>query len=338
MKSAVAMAPNSRRKVVTSPEMPQHLKESVPDAEENPDLGEKDGRPDDPDPNRRSRSRSRSRSKTPTSESENPRRRKRHRHRETNRSRSRSRSYSPPRRSAFDSSQMQSMINASISNALLPLQQQLIRISSSGNDSASLQSLREQQRLLSIETQSAALATPGGKSQYRYLARIQLFIDNATEALEKLENGESDIESVRQHLSSASAFTSERLGMILKADAEPKFGWKALNLYEEKIRQSKTPGCSTDPETNKTWANCLKAAQDAPKKAPAKPNHQPFRPKPVSQSGRNPTPGCITLSLKEKMSKSFSFQVISTENKISLTFNITFLVQVLRLVSPVVNG
>ena len=212
------------------------------------------------------------------------------------------------------------MINASISNALLPLQQQLLRISTSGNESASLQSLRQQQRLLSIDTQSAALATPGGKSQYRYLARIQLFLENTMEALDKFENGESDIETVRQHVSSATSFTSERIGLILKADAEPKYGWKAFNLYEEKMRQSSTAGCISDPETNKTWASCLKTAQALLVQAGLAVRQK-------SSARLHLFYLFIHLFFRGFKHNPFAFQFISAENKRSFIFSyISFLV------------
>ena len=289
------MAPGSKRKVVSSPEMPPHLKNGIDEQNDNNDQIEDHAgnKPDDPERDHRSRTRSRSRSGSRVSESDNPRRHRRHRQRESRRSHSPSRS--PPRRSSFDSHLMQSMINSSISNALLPLQQQLMRMSSVGNDADQFQSLRQQQKLLAIETQSSHLVTPGGKSQYRYLAKIQLFINNAIEAL---DNDENDIESVRQHLSTAASFASERLDLVLRADADPKYGWKALSLFEEKQRHTAS---NSDPETAKTWASCIKAAQDMTKKPAPKPDRPPFRSRPVSQSGRNSTQGYITLSPDYKL-------------------------------------
>ena len=227
---------------------------------------------------------------------------------------------------------MQSMINNSISNALLPLQQQLHRMSSVNNDPLQFQALRQQQKLLAIDSQSAAMLSPGGKSQFRYLAKIQLFVNNALEALNNLENGQGDVTSVREHIQSAASLASERLDLVIRADADPKFGWKALSLYEEQQRQSNSVRNNSDPEFNKSWANCLKKAQELPKKNPPKVDRPPFRPKPGSQSGRDTMPGCIALS-KKILINALSTDVIFKEKAKKKKSLLTLIIQEIFLFS-----
>ena len=237
-----------------------------------------DGKIRSPSP-RKSHSRSRSRSHSRDSISDNPRRRG------TKRSRSRS----PPRNSAFsfDANLMQSLIDRSVSTALMPLQQQLKKLSNPANDVSQLQHLRQQQKQLEIETKSASLTSPGAQSQFRCLANIQLSLNNAMEGLDdilpKFEDGAAELFSdVRDQISSASEQATDRIEMIFKADSDPKIGWKALSIYEEKRKST-----ISDPEKHKMWASCLKAASDAQKKSTTKNDRQPFRSQPGWQSGRS---------------------------------------------------
>ena len=196
---------------------------------------------------------------------------------------------------------MQNMIQS----ALLPLQQQLRHLSSPSSDSAQLNDLRLQQKQLAIESKSASLSTPGGRSQYRCVANLQLDIANALDVLDSAiapqipsENPlHAAITLARNHLSSAAAKAADRIDLILLADSDPRHGWKALNLYEEKQRQP-----NSNPEKMKVWNSCIKAAQEFSKSKPSKNDRykKPFRSEPGSYPGRNQQPGHLHFLLLQK--------------------------------------
>lgn len=189
-----------------------------------------------------------------------------------------------------------------IQSALLPLQQQLRNLSSPSSDSAQLNDLRLQQKQLAIESKSAALSTPGGRSQYRCIANLQLDIANSLDVLDSAVTPQiptdnplhAAITLARNHLSSAATKAADRIDLILLADSDPRHGWKALNLYEEKQRQP-----NSNPEKMKVWNSCIKAAQESSKPKPAKGNRfqKPFRSEPGSEPGRSQHSGRLIFSL-----------------------------------------
>ena len=294
MKSAVTMPPGSRNSRKADPPS-----SSLADGKKRDENSGNLNRPNSPSNGKKERhvsteekkdhspspserkSRSRSRSHSHDSESENPRRR--------GVKRARSSSKSPQRSSAFtfDANLMQNLIDRSVSSALMPLQQQLKKLSNPVNDVSQLQLLRQQQKQLEIETKSASLTSPGAQSQFRCLANIQLSLNNAIEGLDdvlpKFEDGAAELFSdIRNQISSAAEQATDRIEMIFRADSDPKIGWKALSIYDEKRKAS-----TDDPEKLKMWTSCLKAASDAQKKSTSKNDRQPFRSQPGWQSGRN---------------------------------------------------
>lgn len=231
-----------------------------------------------PGPDRRERSRTRSRSRS-------------HRHHKKSKRHRRSRSKSSSRASSHGSAQIQQYIDNSLSQALQPLHQQLARLSAptiTTGSHAEYQELRKQQQELAIETKASSLTSDGAKSQYRCLASINLNLNQAVEAIDELLLSRPSPEDpiyqalnpIRNQVSAAVDIGSERIDLICKADAEPKIGWKAISLYEEKKRQP-----SSDPEKNKIWASCLKAVQE--QKKTVRPPQQPFRPAPGWNPGRS---------------------------------------------------
>ena len=190
---------------------------------------------------------------------------------------------------------MQSMIQT----ALLPLQQQIHNLSSPSADAAQLNDLRLQQKQLAIENKSSSLSTPGGRSQYRCIANLQLDIANALDVIDSSIASQISTENplhaavtlARNHLSSAAARAEDRIDLILLADSDPRHGWKALNLYEEKQRQP-----ISNPEKMKVWNTCIKAAQESSKPKPAKSDNyqKPFRSSPGSNPGRNHHSGHVS--------------------------------------------
>ena len=246
----------------------------------------------------RSHSRSRSRSV------------RRHKHKRKSRHHRRSRSSSRSR--SRSSSRMRRYINQSLSSALQPLQQQIANLSSpsSSSGSAEFQELRRQQQELAIENKAASLSSAGAKSQYRCLAAINLNLSHAVEAIDDLLISRSSpddpvyqaLSPIRNSVSSSAEKASERIDLIFKADQEPKSGWKALSLYDEKKLQG-----NSDPEKHKVWASCLKAVQETQKKSiRPSPQPQPFRQQPGWNPGRSSYSGGVGKSLLSVKSISFN--------------------------------
>lgn len=245
-------------------------------------------------------SRSRSRSARRHKSSRNSK----HRHR-----RSHSRSAS---RSRSSSQKMRHYINESLSSALQPLQQQLARLSGPAPPSGSVsefQELRRQQQELAIENKATSLTSSGAKSQYRCLATINLNLNQAVEAIDELlisrpspdDSIYQALSPIRNSVGAAVDAAVERIDLIFKADLEPRTGWKALSLYEEKKRQP-----NSDPEKYKAWASCLKAVQESQKKS-ARPSQQPqpFRQQPGWYSGRSSNSGGSDKSLSSSLINCF---------------------------------
>ena len=225
----------------------------------------------------------------------------RSRTRSHSRSGSRSQSQRHKRSKRHHRSRSKSSSRTCNSQALQPLHQQLARLSAplvtSGSHAEYLE-LRKQQQELAIETKASSLSSDGAKTQYQCLASINLNLNQAVEAInELLISRPSPDNSVYQALnpictkvSAAADIASERIDLICKADSEPKIGWKAISLYEEKKRQP-----SSDPEKNKIWASCLKAVQE--QKKTVRSPQQPFRPAPGWNPGRSSYAGGVTNTL-----------------------------------------
>ena len=225
---------------------------------------------------------------------------RRHKSHKRSRRHSRSRSRSRSRASSRGTEKIRHYINESLISALQPLQQQIASLSGAAPSPASsieYQELRKQQQELAIETKSATLTSSGAQSQYRCLATINLNLNAAVEAIDELLISRPSpddpvylaLAPIRTKVSAAVDIAAERIDLVFKADLEPKTGWKALSMYEEKKRQS-----ATDPEKHKIWASCLKAANESQKKA-SRPASQPFRQQPGWNPGRSGYSGAVTL-------------------------------------------
>jgi len=129
--------------------------------------------------------------------------------------------------------------------------------------------MKEKQQQQDIATKAAALNSVGGQSQYRSVASLQLHMKNALSRLEEalllLDSPDDPIfaalSPVREDISKAIAEADERLSLIVRADADPKIGWRALSIYESKQKASKL-----DSEKEKVFTSCLKEVQEEVKK------------------------------------------------------------------------
>ena len=82
-------------------------------------------------------------------------------------------------------------------------------------------------------------------------------------------------------LTEATSDAEERLNLILKADADPRYGWKAITVFEEKQKLD-----NKDPEKEKVFAACLKKVQENEKKTKSiTSSSRPFRSAPGGQPG-----------------------------------------------------
>jgi hypothetical protein len=227
------------------------------------------------------------------------------------RSPSSSSSRSPGKKSDFEST-IRRVVDVNLKAALEPLCSQLQRMESSqsqnqtsvqGQDSVStvaqeLFEIRSKQKDLSIESKVSSLNTPGAKSQYRCIATIDSKLESVLVKLDELtlslDSPEDPLyqalSTIREEVQSASDLASDRADSIFRADLDPKNGWVALTLYDEKVKQGKS-----DPEKDKLFASCLKQVQDDRKKKTFVSSKQasglPFRGVPGSQPGFNSYPG-----------------------------------------------
>ena len=179
------------------------------------------------------------------------------------------------RRKAAEIQEMiQASLQSSLSTVMEPLQRQIQSLSrpvqdQGGDYGVDIRALREKQQLLDIETKAASMKTAGAQSQYCVMAGIKLHVTNASALLDDimltLDSPEEPmyraIETVKEVLGKAEAEAGDRISLLFKADEEPKYGWRALSLMEEKKRQG-----STDPETEKLFASCVKQVQESAKK------------------------------------------------------------------------
>ena len=225
---------------------------------------------------RRRRRESTSRSRSHSRRKHKKKRKSKHhrRHRQHSSSSSSSSSSSPKRRSSSGSDKIARMISQSLEKNLASFQQRLGLVpgGSKENESA-LQDQKKRLQQLEIESKANSLGSPGAQSQYRAMANIQLKISYAVEALDDFllstsSSPDDDIHKgicpVKEILQNAIADASLRMYLIGKADANPKHGWKAITVYEEKQRQE-----INDPEKEKDFNQALKKVQDADKKKPS---------------------------------------------------------------------
>ena len=84
---------------------------------------------------------------------------------------------------------------------------------------------------------------------------IMLTLDSPDEPLYKA------MQSVKDELGKAETDAVDRIALLIKADEDPKYGWRALTLLEEKKKHG-----SADPETDKLFASCVKQVQESTKK------------------------------------------------------------------------
>ena len=248
----------------------------------------------------RDRSRSRSREDRSHSRRKSHRRsrsRRRSRHHKSRHSRSDS-------RSSDSSTKVKMLINhqlaSTLGDVLRPIQEQLAKLNGDAPESNALSSemkdLRLAQQRLSIETKAASLSSPGGQSQFRSFATIGMKLTDATESLDDLmltrPSPEDDVykslAAIREKISAASADVSERVDLIFKADSDPKLGWKAVSLLEEKQRLG-----TKDPEKDKVFQTCLKQVQDAHKSSNSQRNasRRPFPSAPGGHPGYSSSAG-----------------------------------------------
>ena len=129
--------------------------------------------------------------------------------------------------------------------------------------------MKAKQQQQEIATKAASLNSVGGQSQYRSVASLQLHMKNALSRLEEVlllfDSPEDPIyvalSPVRDDIGKAIAEADECLSLIVRADADPKIGWRALLIYESKQKASKL-----DSEKEKMFSSCLKEVQEEAKK------------------------------------------------------------------------
>jgi hypothetical protein len=166
------------------------------------------------------------------------------------------------------------MIN-DLKAALTPIAKQLSRITGPSTLESNLDVTKELNEIcfklkdLSIKSKISNLKTPGAQSRYRCVAGINAKLKTSLVKLDDLmlilESPEEPMYqalfSNRENISGAAEIASERTKMIFRADMDPKNGWPALTMYEEKGHQGKG-----DAEKDKLFASCLKQVQDSRKK------------------------------------------------------------------------
>lgn len=212
-----------------------------------------------------SRSRSRSRSSSQRSEDSSADRRR------DRKSRQRSRSPPHPDRRAIDEAVKDAIATHMGTYLSQHFSQDPRENQNTADYNAEIQNLKAKQETLDIEAKAASLNSNGGQSQYRCIASLKMKMKKASARLEEAlllfdsteDKAYAAIAPVRDELESAIRDAEERLDLIIKADADPKTGWKALTLYESKQKAGKI-----DPEKEKVFNSCLREAQeDAKRKA-----------------------------------------------------------------------
>ena len=177
----------------------------------------------------------------------------------------------------------------SFASFLKPFEEKLKQLTSTQKEPSSvgLQELKQQQLKLVIESQAKSLSSSGAQSQFRSVANLKLKISNAIEALDDFiitstspdDEVYSALTPIKATLTEAVSDAEERINLILKADADPRYGWKAITAFEEKQKLD-----TKDPEKEKVFAACLKKVQEAEKKSKIS-SSRPFRSTPGGQPG-----------------------------------------------------
>ena len=189
-------------------------------------------------------------------------------------------------------------LQRSLSQVLDPIQRQIAEISK-GNSEASgsndvnvdIQDLREKQQILDIKTKAATMKTACAQAQYRIMASVKRRITNSIAQLEEIrltcefeDPTYKAIKEVTEELTKAETEAADRISLLFKADEDPKVGWRALTIFDEKKKREE----KADPETDKLFATCVKQVQDTSKKFKGdgySVGKRPFRPRPGWNSG-----------------------------------------------------
>jgi hypothetical protein len=211
-------------------------------------------------------------------------------HRRRKRSRSESSSSSnrshKKHRSKFSASKVEEVVRRVVcedmQSVLAPITNQLLHMNANQDHTQSpednslliqeLKEIKEKQKDLSAEQKIASLKTPGAQSQFRCISKMSVKLDSSIVKVDDLMLSQDSPEdptykalaSIREGLAEAKEIASDRADMILRADVDPKNGWQALTLYEEKKRQG-----SQDKEKDKIFAECIKQVQENRKKQPS---------------------------------------------------------------------
>ena len=140
--------------------------------------------------------------------------------------------------------------------------------------SHAIQKLQRGHEELSVEKRVSSLKTEGAQSQYRTIARMGLKLQAAAEKLDELSLSLEDtddplyraLSEIREDVSGAQEIGQERLDLIVRADSEPEFGWKAITKFEQAIQNGK----SSNPEREKLFSECVRKVKEEKKKKPSK--------------------------------------------------------------------
>ena len=138
--------------------------------------------------------------------------------------------------------------------------------------SHAIQKLQRGHDELAVEKRVSSLKTEGAQSQYRTIAKMGLKLQAAAEKLDELSLSLEDTEDplyralaeIREDVSGAQEIGQERLDLIVRADSEPEFGWKAITKFEQAIQNSK----SSNPEREKLFSECVRKVKEEKKKKP----------------------------------------------------------------------
>ena len=186
-------------------------------------------------------------------------------------------------------------LSTHLNSILSPIKRQLLQVTATqtqrdtGDQASALQDMKAKQDQLDIQTKAASLKSSGGQSQYRSVASLQLHMKNALNRLQDvlllLDSPDDPIfcalAPVQEDISKAISEADDRLDLITRADADPKCGWRALSVYENRQQSSKL-----DPEKEKIFSSCLKEVQEETKKKALTFSYKkPFRSGPGSYPG-----------------------------------------------------
>ena len=200
------------------------------------------------------------------------------------------------------------MIASTIGEVLRPIQQQLSKLTGDAPEppstlSTEMKDLKLEQQKLMIETKAASISSPGGQSQYRSIAALSMKLSNALEDIDDLmltrpspdDDVYKSLSQIKEKIIDANSDATQRIDLIFKAESDPKLGWKAVSLYEEKERLG-----TKDPEKDKAFQSCLKQVQEAHKKATShrSTSYRPFRSAPGGHPGSSASTGDVEDKFK----------------------------------------